>query len=353
MPATTTSPLPRGVDDLDPEWLTAALRGAGALDADASVTGVRAERIALDTGFSSELHRLHLSGAPGAPETLVAKLPTTTAVRDAMDLVGGYEREVAFYRDVAPHAPIGCARAYVAELAPDSTDFVLLLEDLGAWENASHLDGLGLDRARTCLQELAGLHRWSAGREDLDAFGLLDRPVTRQAFPALFAEGWAVTREVARRPLPPAVVAFGETFAERSGRALELLVERPALVNGDVRADNLFFRGDRMKVVDFQLTTRAAGAADVAYLVSQGLTTEQRDGRDEELVREYLDARGDDDFDATWREYRAATAFSLVYPVIAMRGWELLPEGARELLLRLVERSVACIEDVEALEVLA
>ncbi len=61
------------------------------------------------------------------------------------------------------------------------------------------------------------------------------------------------------------------------------------LLHGDIRADNLFFDGDHLKVVDFQFASRGAGAADIAYLVSQGLPTEVRRGHDEALVREYLE----------------------------------------------------------------
>ena len=42
------------------------------------------------------------------------------------------------------------------------------------------------------------------------------------------------------------------------------------LLHGDIRADNMFFDGDRLKVVDFQFAARGAGAADIAYRASQG-----------------------------------------------------------------------------------
>ena len=47
--------VPAGIDGVTPEWLTAALG--------ATVTDLRVERIAQDSGFSSLLYRLHLSGA--------------------------------------------------------------------------------------------------------------------------------------------------------------------------------------------------------------------------------------------------------------------------------------------------
>ena len=148
MPPSSAVSLPSTAADLDAAWLTSALRADGAIGPDARITEVRAERIALETGFSSELYRLHLTGDSAAPASVVAKLPTTTAVREAMDLVGGYARELAFYDQVAPNAPLRTPRAHVAQMAAYSTDFVLVLEDLRGWENGDHYAGLLLDRAR-------------------------------------------------------------------------------------------------------------------------------------------------------------------------------------------------------------
>ncbi|MCK9247758.1 MAG: ecdysteroid 22-kinase family protein [Solirubrobacteraceae bacterium] len=361
MSAPTAVPLPTTIEDLDAPWLTAVLRADGVIGSDVAVRAVRAERIALDTGFSSELHRLSLDGDPGVPASVVAKLPTGTVVRQAMDMVGGYAREVAFYRDVAGRAPLRTPRAHAARIAEDSSDFVLVLEDLGDWRVGNHFEGLSLADARRCVAELAGLHAWSVTPDaaaTVSAFPSLDSPAARQAFPALFAEGWAVYRQRARQAVPPAVAAFGDRISEHVPRLLEGLTERPGLIHGDIRADNLFFRGDDLAIVDFQLTARGVGAADVAYLVSQGLTTETRGGGDERLVREYLELLAGHGapayaFEDAWRHYRMGVAFFLLFPVIAIRGYEGLPDQARELCLRLCERSIATITDVDALEVLA
>jgi len=352
----STLPPPATIAAVDEEWLTHALREHGAIGPRERVTSVASERIALETGFSSELYRLALTGDGAVPPRLVVKLPCTTAVREAMDLVGGYAREVAFYAQVAGRAPLRTPHVFAAQLAPDSSDFVLVLEDLGGWDNADHLAGLSLDRTRQCIAALAGLHGWSAlpeNAEIVQQFPSLDSPIARQLFPALFAEGWEVYREHARVSTPPAVSAFAEGFAGHAPTALAALGERDVLVHGDIRADNLFFRDGELAVVDFQLAARASGLVDVAYLVSQGLTTRERGERDEPLVREYLALLGDEDlaFDDAWRHYRFAVAFFLAFPVIALRGWDLLPERSRELCLRLVERSIATIDDIDALAV--
>ena len=101
-----------------------------------------------------------------------------------------------------------------------------------------------------------------------------------------------------------------------------------------------------------------AGAADIAYLVSQGLPTEARRGHDEALVREYLDrlsAYGvtDYSFDEAWRHYRFAAVYLMVLPVITLIGWDALPERSRQLCLTLTDRAVATIDEIDALEVFA
>jgi aminoglycoside phosphotransferase (APT) family kinase protein len=180
--------------------------------------------------------------------------------------------------------------------------------------------------------------------------------MTREVFPAVFAQGWQVYREHAAVRVPPAVARYAEHFTDHAATALRALTERSMLVHGDIRADNLFFSGGQLKVVDFQLAARGVGASDVAYLVSQGLPTSLRAGRDEELVRGYLESLtecGVDDysFDEAWRHYRFAVAYLICLPVTALMSWESLPERSRLLCLKLTERAVAAIDEVDALAV--
>ena len=341
--------VPERVDDLDPAWLTEAFGGA------ATVSAVAAEPIALDSGFSSLLYRLHLTGEH-VPTTVIAKLPAQSEARGAMDLLGGYRRELAFYRDVAAHVPMETARVYTARIADNGVDFVLLLEDLADWDNADHLAGLSMDRARLCLAQLAGLHAWSGDPEVLESFPSIDTPIARELLLPAFGPGWEIYRTHTEASVPAAVGRFAERFAERAVAALPVLTERDMLLHGDIRADNLFFAGDRMKVVDFQFASRGTGAADVAYLITQGLPVKVREGHDEALVREYLQhvaACGLTDyaFDEAWRQYRFAAVYLMVLPVITLNGWEALPERSRRLCLTLTDRAVAAIDAIDALEV--
>ena len=94
---------------------------------------------------------------------------------------------------------------------------------------------------------------------------VLPPETTLRVVPA-FGPGWQVFLENSTVPVPAAVADFAERFGDFAGQALEALTERSMLLHGDIRADNMFFDGDRLKVVDFQFASVGAGAADVAYL---------------------------------------------------------------------------------------
>jgi hypothetical protein len=276
-----------------------------------------------------------------------------------MEMMGGYTREVAFYREVAGRAPTGTPAVHTARTAPDGSDFVIVLEDLCEWDNVDHLAGLTLDQTRLVIAEVAGLHAWSVDPANI-AFGQpfpsLDTPMMRDVLPAVFAQGWQVYRERSGSDVAGSVSRHAERFAPRAATALSALTEHNTLVHGDIRADNVFFSGNRCKIVDYQMTARGVGAIDIGYLVSQGLPTSIRSGRDEDLVREYLGAvtsRGvrDYGFDAAWRHYRFAVAYMMVLPVVALVGWDMLPERSRRLCLTLTDRAAATFEEIGASEV--
>jgi aminoglycoside phosphotransferase (APT) family kinase protein len=268
--------VPRAIDEVTAGWLSEALCADDVARKPMAINAIRVEQIAQDTGFSSLLYRLHLTGDPGVPSTVIVKLPAQSEARWAMDMLGGYRRELAFYQYIAGTAPINTPHVYAAGMAEDSADFVLVLEDLRDWDNADHLAGLSKHRARLCIEQLAGLHAWSITAADataLDAFPSLDTPIAREVLHPAFELGWRVYRDKSTVAVPAAVAGYAERFVELAPKALAALTVRPMLLHGDIRADNMFFDGDSLKIVDFQFASRGAGATDVAYLISQGLPT--------------------------------------------------------------------------------
>lgn len=146
-PATTD--VPSGIDEVAPEWLTVAMGGP-------TVDGVRAERIAQDSGFSSLLYRLYLSGGAGLPATMIVKLPAESEARGAMEMMGGYAEEVSFYQCAADRAPIGTPHCHAARMAADSSDFVLVGWDAMP-ERSRRLCLTLVDRAVATIDEIDAL----------------------------------------------------------------------------------------------------------------------------------------------------------------------------------------------------
>jgi len=175
------------------------------------------------------LYRLYLTGDVGLPSTLIVKLPAESKARGAMEMLGGYQRELSFYEDVAGAAPIQTPHVHAARMARISVDFVLLLEDLWDWENAEHLVGLLLERARLCIEQLAGLHAWSVDSANADAlahFPSLGTPLARDLFLPAFGLACQVYLRESSVPVPPSAARFAERFVEHAPKALEALTER-------------------------------------------------------------------------------------------------------------------------------
>ena len=67
----------------------------------------------------------------GAPATVVIKMPATTKEgAEFAESTHVYEREIRFYREVAPRTAIRVPRLYAAIMEPAEGIFILILEDL-------------------------------------------------------------------------------------------------------------------------------------------------------------------------------------------------------------------------------
>jgi hypothetical protein len=135
-------PIPLTHDEVTPEWLTAALRSGGALNA-ARIVEIAAETIGEGVGFVGDIARLRLSydeQEACAPATIIAKLPTMEPRRRMMGAAARFfEREIRFYRDIAPGIDVRTPRCHYGASSPGDGRHVLLLEDLAPAEPGDQL----------------------------------------------------------------------------------------------------------------------------------------------------------------------------------------------------------------------
>ena len=345
--------LPSSIDEVTPSWLGQVLVDSGTLEAGDRITWLDHECVGAGIGLLGDLHRVCFRSDAGRESSVVVKLPADNELRRTADALGVYRREIDFYREVAPTVPIRSARVHLALPAEESTDFVLVLEDLGGLTAADQLGGLVGGQAEGAIDAVAQLHAWAwEDRTRLgelgDRFPPLRNETTRALYPSYFESGWASYLSHASREPGAALRAAADRWIDQLPGFLDELAWPDTLCHGDYRADNLFFDEDGSVVmIDFQMTHQGCGISDVAYLVSQSV--EDADlGDHERLVRRYCDALEAAgvtySWDAAWRQYRIAVVFHLVEAVVTTLSWPSLGTRGRQLVLRLVERAERAIE---------
>ena len=146
--------LPQSADGLDDSWASQALG--------ASVRVADRESVGLGIAFACRLFRLMLDGPPGMPGSVLVKMPIEGDTRAMLDGIGTYSREIQFYREVAPHLPVRTPKIYSAEQATDSTDFLLVMEDLsGECVQIDQHEGFSQQQAKAVVDAVARFHSWS------------------------------------------------------------------------------------------------------------------------------------------------------------------------------------------------
>lgn len=354
----TISRFPRAASELTADWLTHVLASAGAIAPGSRIRNLRVERIAEGVGFASFLYRAHLDLENDGPATVIIKWPTDyAAYLELAQSIRLYEREVAFYNEVAPAAPVSAPRAYYAAFDQHTSEFIIVMEDLAELENADHLVGLSIGRVHAVLDELARFHAWGwdlkQAAANNPAFLGLDDPRMAGLFGVGAAAGWSLFLEHGRATAPSDLVEVLNEYTSLVPGLLGALTEPATLINGDLRADNLFFSETGPHVtVDYQFAGRGCGMWDVAYLVGQGLTPAERDGRERDLVARYLETLAglgiDYPFDRAWQQFQLAVVAQIALPLTAMMSWETLNPRGNELLQVLMERCFQIIADSDA-----
>jgi hypothetical protein len=282
--------------DLTADWLTAAI-GAG------TISGFGVERIG--TGQMSECYRVQLTyadGGPGSrgPDSVVLKVAATDPMsRQTGGSLGLYEREVCFYRDIAPRLRGPVAPCYHAGFDASAGIFDVLLGDANPAVVGDEIRGATIEQAQLAVTELARLQGPLLGDTTLANAPWLrrDTPINQGLITALHAAF---------------IDRYGDRIAPQHRMVCERLVggfdaylaEEAAegrihgLVHGDYRLDNMLFGAagaDRpLTVVDWQTVTWGPAMTDLAYFLGCALPVAERRTHYDELLQAYHAALGPD-----------------------------------------------------------
>ena len=332
------------------------------------VADVTATVIGEGVGFLGEVARLELTYEdPGAASvtSMICKMPTSNeGFRFVGDMLGLYEKESGFYRDVAPEITLRIPTCY-ANLQ-DGQGYALLLEDLAPMRPGDQLESCSLPEARMALAEVAKLHaRWWQHERLADFEAWLPGPgsATLQVFEAgyiggvdAFHQNWAhlVSTDV-HQLVDRAAVAYHAMIDAGPGR------EPHTFIHGDFRLDNMMFGTDpdepSLALLDFQLPFQANAMWDVIYFLAGNFEPEWRLEHQDELLAHYhscLVERGVDGYDLEQcrEDYRASALVLLGYLVTSAADIDLetLSDRGRELIETMFKRYGSAIDDLGAAE---
>ena len=280
---------PTDPDSVTPPWLSDVLH--------AEVRACRLEQIGIGVGILGRIFRVHLDGT-GVPETVVVKLPTLdpqgVALCEDLDF---YLREVRFYDEIGVANPLRPARPYFTAFDPATHEFILVLEDLQRLRVNDQIDGCSPADAEIVVDAIAGHHAfwWESDKfSSMPWLKAFNDPPYPQVITANFTASW-----------PLVLDRFGDglsTEVKGLGARLPWLVDwytaqlaRPPVTfaHGDLRLDQLFFAvtpaDPPLTALDWQVSTKARGAYDLAYFLSQSMTTETRRSCEKALIERYAE----------------------------------------------------------------
>ncbi len=364
----TDREIPGGLEDLNPEWLTGALRETGVIG-DASVESFESEIIGEGTGFMGRLAQIRLGYEPptaNAPRSLIAKFPSASPEnRSLANMFRFYEVEARFYQEVAEEVELRTPRCYYSAVDSETQEFVLLLEDLAPARVGDQLAGCSPEQAELAVQQLAKFHAawWESPRlGQLDWLPDTNDPMRAQMTQAGYQMAWVPFVQRFGDQVPPSMLETGERFGGKVATLMDGLAAPPrTILHADYRLDNLFFAspegGDPLAVIDWQLCQRGRGTFDIAYFVTFTLTPEERRPKEMSLLHDYhriLTANGvrDYDFDDCLRDYRLSTLFCWLYAVIDLGGIDLANERGLALVTNDLHRAAAAVADLNAAELI-
>jgi aminoglycoside/choline kinase family phosphotransferase len=351
--------VPTRADELSPEWLTHCLRHAGTLSADARVSQIETKRVGEGRGFAGQLARVQLRYEPAdtqGPQTLIAKFATDHApTREMMGLIDAYQREVRFYRELAPELGVSTPKCYFAHFDQARGHFCLLLEDLAPASSADMELGLSFEQAKVVLEQIATLHARWWNRVDEVPWLLLPEELVRSvrdqyltllpSFLERFSEPNPTLARIATQ--------LGELFSgdEMLGQATKPPL---TLAHNDLHPENVFFptaAGGRFAVIDWQsLAAARHGTSDVTRILCMGMRPETRRRHSAALLEHYharlcaLGVRGYS-LRQLKRRFREESTSMVVIAVLALATLDFDVEGGRRTLATIGERVELALAD--------
>jgi len=392
--------VPFSREEIDPAWLTSALRDSGVI-AEEEVVDVTHRVIGEEAGFLGEVAILNLKysdPASTAPASMVLKIPTALKNRVMGQLMGVYEKEIRFYNQLQPELSIRSPRHYYSALsAADDPGvvlerlkkldqqpiwviallavvmrwlfglmprrYVLLIEDVSHHRLGDQSQDSSDDDVERALTTLARLHGQFWGSEALDKMSWIS-PVDLTGKPIEIANKQAIKKY---REANAAALSDSQykllAWIEANGLELTALQGRHprTLLHGDFRVDNLCFDdtvGEAI-VLDWQTMVSGSGGMDLAYFLSNALPLEASEERVNELIEFYRQGLAREGVEISFERLRwlyelgMLSMLQKIAPIMFQEQLELGSERGPEVMQGWVNKTYRRLESVQYHDILS
>jgi len=340
--------LPRGWDDITPDWMTAALSRR---HPDAVVDGVA---VVLRDDGTNKRARLALTYSAGSgPATVFAKAvdPDHAAL---VALTSGLYHEPRLFTS-GVELPLDHPTVYTALIDEDRSDFLMIMEDVVA-RGADPRDStrpMSIDQVANGVRGLARMHSRFWGQR-LDTYPTLDWLEPFVAFEGMQYAPLHIAHERLDETVAPEILALSGTdlFIDIWARYIGTLTRSDqTLLHGDPHIGNTYLLpDDDVGFLDWQMARRGNWSLDLGYFLQGALTIEDRRSGERDLLAEYrgaLELPADEmpSADEVWLRYCASVAHGLAIWMATLSGGDAW-QGA-DICLALAQRYGAAFVDLE------
>jgi thiamine kinase-like enzyme len=364
---TRLSEVPRSVEAVTREWLSAALcrkvPGAEVLDFDLGAANVgTTSRRPIHVRYNDFGERA------GLQERIFGKATPQFTTRLVCGLSGAIASEVNFYNKVRPLVAIETLDCHYAAFDRGSFRSILIFDDISHTKQARFLDPhhhFTRVEAESIVGLLAALHSrfWDSPLLDREFVWMKDALGYQHHINRVidFGERARIGIERTLDILPAAIRERTDALWPALMRSCELRVAGPrTLLHADLHPGNFYLTASgAVGLTDWQCTVQGQWAADLAYALSSCLTIDDRRIWERELLARYLDALHLPDgvarpgFDAAWLAYRQQTLHGLFNWLFVAGAGSMQPSMQPQDFGRInLERMANAVADLETLDCL-
>ena len=313
-------------------------------------------------GYASNIGFLNILGCESdLPTDYFIKVPPKEkGSRAAVLKFGGFQREIMFYRHLAPVLPVRSPRPYATELEINTGAGILILEDCSSMKSFRFNQAPPRKKElRQIVRTLARLHAYCWNQTDplLANFRSLrsnnnpDEKCPKEIAAREWLESYLTTS------LPNYMSKLAVKLPQEISRLQNHVWcgKNKTLVHGDFHLQNVLYDPDALEdpviVIDWDSFDIGCGAHDLAYMAAL-LPTNYRRRHEDVLLATYHDhliSQGVTDYssDEFYADYRMGTLFApALQPILAQLMRDSSEE--RDLLLTLSARQFQLILDHQA-----